>query len=51
MSKNMHVENGIPIGKASSSVGTRGDSATARNKSGNHQGNRARSNRKPKNQH
>lgn len=51
MSKNSHVVNGIPNRKSSTSVGTRGESATARNQSGNHHGNRYRSNRRPKNQH
>lgn len=38
MAKNMNVENAIPMGKNSTSVGTRGESSTARNKSGNHRG-------------
>ena len=45
MPKNMHVENTTPTGKSSYSSGTRGDSAFARNTSGNHHGNRARANR------
>lgn len=42
MPKNMNVDNTLPIDKTSSSVGTRGESALARNKSGNHHGNRGR---------
>lgn len=49
MPKNMHIENTTnPVSKSSTSVGTRGESAVARNKSGNHQGNRVGSNRRPK---
>lgn len=40
MAKNMNVENSSPIDKSSYSTGTRGESAIARNKSGNHHGNR-----------
>lgn len=46
MAKNMNIMNGIPVGKASTSVGTRGESSTARNKSGNHNGFRRSSTRK-----
>jgi hypothetical protein len=41
MPKNMNVDNTLPVNKSTRSVGTRGESAMARNKSGNHQGNRS----------
>lgn len=45
MPKNLHVDNSIPVDRSSYSSGTRGESATARNLSGNHHGNRARAQR------
>lgn len=42
MPKNMNVDNTLPVDKTTKAVGTRGDSAMARNHSGNHHGNRAR---------
>jgi hypothetical protein len=51
MAKNMNVINSIPQNKTTNSVGTRGESAIARNNSGNRYGNRGKSNRRPKNQH
>jgi hypothetical protein len=41
MPKNMNVDNTLPVEKSTKSVGTRGESALARNTSGNHHGNRA----------
>lgn len=45
MAKNSHVENSSPVEKSTYSTGTRGESANARNMSGNHNGNRAPANR------
>lgn len=42
MPKNMNMDNTLPVDRTSKSVGTRGDSAFARNRSGNHFGNRSR---------
>jgi hypothetical protein len=46
MAKNMNVTNAIPIAKSSTSIGMRGESTTARNKSGNHNGYRRSTTRK-----
>lgn len=45
MAKNSHVDNSSPIEKSTYSTGTRGESAVARNRAGNHTGNRMPANR------
>lgn len=45
MPKSLNIDNTEPVERSSYSTGTRGESATARSKSGNHHGNRVRSNR------
>lgn len=46
MAKNMNVLNAVPNVKTSTSIGMRGESTTARNKSGNHNGYRRSTTRK-----
>ncbi|MFL5786063.1 MAG: hypothetical protein ACJ76H_15705 [Bacteriovoracaceae bacterium] len=49
--KNNNLNSQVPAEKSSYSTGTRGESAGARNKSGNHTGERVGSPRRPKTKH